>query len=269
MRLVEKKSRTEYISGVPVDNLTYQTIVEDIPKYLAANKKILITSVNPQITLQAYQYPEVKAYLERATHRIADGIGVVKASKMLRGNIRERITGIEVMERSLQFANQFGYRIFLYGAKKDVVNQAARNIQEKYPNIEVAGTLHGYTSRNTEEVIKKINQANCTFLFVALGSPKQEIFLERNVDQLNAKVFLDVGGTFDVLAGAVKRAPKFYLDNNLEWLYRSLSMKRYDRLVQIPKYLYSIVRHRDAKMENKVQQLDVEIKKEIKEWRHE
>ncbi|MDG3374557.1 WecB/TagA/CpsF family glycosyltransferase, partial [Vibrio parahaemolyticus] len=96
----------------------------------------------------------------------------------------------------------------------------------------------------------------------------QEIFLERNVDQLNAKVFLDVGGTFDVLAGAVKRAPKFYLDYNLEWLYRSLSMKRYDRLVQIPKYLYSIVRHRDVKMENKVQQLDVEIKKEIKEWRH-
>lgn len=237
---------TEYIGGLPVDNLTYQQIDEDLLKYLAANKKMVITSVNPQITLQAMENPAVKQYIERASHRIADGIGVVKMSKLLGGHITERITGIEVMQHCLEFANTYGYRIFLYGAKKEVVNQAAANIQKKYPNILVAGTLHGYTSRDNEAIVKKINETHPTFLFVALGSPKQELFLEHNFEQLDAKVLLDVGGTFDVLAGAVKRAPKFYLNNNLEWLYRSLSMKRYDRLVQIPKYVHMAFKQRKA-----------------------
>ena len=95
--------------------------------------------------------------------------------------------------------------------------------------------------------MEQINKAEPRLVFVALGSPKQEIFLEQTIDHLTANVFLDVGGTFDVLAGSVKRAPEFYINHNLEWLYRCLTMKRYDRLMQIPKYIYLTIKYRNNK----------------------
>lgn len=229
--------KTEYISGLPVDNLTEETIRQDLPVYITSGRKMLVTSVNPQISLQVERYPQVKAYIERATHRLPDGVGVVKMSKYLGGTIRKRVTGIDVMDMMLQYADEQGYRIFLYGAKKDVVKKAAENIAKDYPNLVVAGYLHGYTTREPEKVVAKINAAKPTFLFVALGSPKQELFLEAQVDNLNASVFLDVGGTFDVLSGEVKRAPKIFIKLNLEWLYRSVRYGRWDRLKQIPQFL--------------------------------
>lgn len=234
--------QTEYICGLPVDNLTYDDIAEDLKKILYTREKMIITSVNPQITLQADSVPEVRAYINRATHRIPDGVGVVKMSKVLGGSITERITGVDVMNICLKFANAFNQRIFLYGAKNEIVEKAVKNIQSKYPNIQVVGYQHGYTKKEQQEIVNKINQARPDFLFVALGSPKQEVFLERTIDQLDARVFLDVGGTFDVLSGVVKRAPAFYIHTNTEWLYRSLKYKRYDRLMQIPLFLIKAYR---------------------------
>ncbi|MCB5952934.1 WecB/TagA/CpsF family glycosyltransferase [Enterococcus sp. BWT-B8] len=239
--------KTEYIGGLPVDVLTHEKILEDIPDYLASNKKMIITSVNPQITLQAYEQPEVFQYIHRATHRIADGIGIVKMSKVTGGEITERITGIDVMDNCLTYANEYRKRIFLYGAKKEIVAQAAENIQKQYPNLVIADHLHGFTSKEEPNIVEIINEAAPDFLFVALGSPKQEIFLERHVEELNAKVFLNVGGTFDVLSGAVPRAPKFFLDHNIEWLYRSIKFHRYDRLIQIPQYIWKVMRTKRGK----------------------
>ena len=198
---------------------------------------MMVTSVNPQISLQVERYPQVKAYIERATHRLPDGVGIVKMSKYLGGTIRKRVTGIDVMDMMLRYADEQGHRIFLYGAKKEIVKKAAKNIAKDYPNLVVAGYLHGFTTREPEKIVDKINAANPTFLFVALGSPKQELFLEAQVDNLNASVFLDVGGTFDVLSGEVKRAPKIFIKLNLEWLYRSVRYGRWDRLKQIPQFL--------------------------------
>ncbi|WP_086350992.1 WecB/TagA/CpsF family glycosyltransferase [Candidatus Enterococcus clewellii] len=243
--------KTEYLGGLPVDVLRYEDITADIPNYLAEQKKMIITSVNPQITLQAYEHEEVFQYIHRATHRIADGIGIVKMSKWMGGEIRERITGIEVMDRCLVYANAHACRIFLYGAQKEVVEKAAANIKKQYPNLVVAGHLHGYTAKNDQRIVELINQAQPTFLFVALGSPKQEIFLERNVDQLSASVYLNVGGTFDVLSGMVRRAPDFFIKHNIEWLYRSIKYNRYDRLVQIPQYIWKVLKMKRTKATHK------------------
>jgi len=241
--------KTEYIGGLPVDVLTHEDIIQDLSVYLApdSDQKMIITSVNPQITLQAYEEEEVFRYIHRATHRIADGIGIVKMSKWSGGEITERITGIDVMDNCLAYANEHHNRIFLYGAKKDVVKQAAINIHEQYPNLIIAGHLHGFTSKNDQRIVEIINEARPDFLFVALGSPKQEIFLERHVDELHAKVFLNVGGTFDVLSGAVERAPQFFMDHNIEWLYRSIRFHRYDRLIQIPQYIWKVLRGKKKK----------------------
>lgn len=242
--------KTEYLGGVPVDALSYEAITADIPKYLAEKKKMIITSVNPQITLQAYEYEEVFQYIHRATHRIADGIGVVKMSKWSGGQIRQRITGIDVMDNCLAFANEHANRVFLYGAQKEVVEKAVINIKKQYPKLIVAGHLHGYTTKNDQRIVELINQAKPEFLFVALGSPKQEIFLERNIDQLTAGVYLNVGGTFDVLSGMVSRAPDFFIEHNIEWLYRSFKYKRYERLLQIPQYMLKVWKKKGEKTQS-------------------
>ncbi|MGQ4818333.1 WecB/TagA/CpsF family glycosyltransferase, partial [Enterococcus faecium] len=101
---MKSKVRTEYIGELPVDLLTHQEIMDDLESYLKAKEKMIVTSVNPQISLLAFEHPEVKLYLKRATHRIADGIGVVKASKLMGGSIRERVTGIDVMDNFLEYA---------------------------------------------------------------------------------------------------------------------------------------------------------------------
>lgn len=229
--------KTEYLCGLPVDKLTYEDIVNDLSTYFSKQEKMIITSVNPQITLHAYEHKEVANYIHRATHRIADGIGVVKLSKWTGGQIQQRITGIDVMDICLGYANQFSKRIFLYGARQEVVEKAVENIRKKYHNLYIVGHLHGYTDKHDFDVVAYINATQPDFLFVALGSPKQETFLEKNIDALNGCVYLDVGGTFDVLAGVTQRAPKFFITHNIEWLYRSVKYKRYERLIQIPQYL--------------------------------
>lgn len=126
---------TEYICGLPVDNLTEETICQDLPVYITSGRKMLVTSVNPQISLQVEQYPQVKAYIERATHRLPDGVGVVKMSKYLGGAICKRVTGIDVMDMMLQYADEQGHRIFLYGAKKEIVKKSRRKHRERLSQL--------------------------------------------------------------------------------------------------------------------------------------
>lgn len=230
---------------VPVDVLNYDDIVDKVESFIDENRQMRITSVNPQVVVEVQQYPEILNYIQHATFRIPDGIGIVKASKMRHGNICDRITGIEVMYRLLDKANDLGESIFLYGAKPHVVEKTAENIQKQYPNIRIAGYIDGYTHLSEEEIVKEINYSKATFLFVALGFPLQEQWLFRNATELNANIIEDVGGSFDVISGEVKRAPEIFQTLNLEWLYRSLSQKgRLHRLFQLPLFLWKVKREK-------------------------
>lgn len=157
---MKSKVRTEYIGGLPVDVLTHQEIMDDLESYLKAKEKMIVTSVNPQISLLAFEHPEVKLYLKRATHRIADGIGVVKASKLMGGSIRERVTGIDVMDNFLEYANQHKERIFLYGAKQEVVEAAAKNIQRQYPGLLLAVFYMAIQRKNSKKLWNKLTKLN-------------------------------------------------------------------------------------------------------------
>lgn len=230
--------KTEDIMGYPVDNLTYEKIVMDLPEYLNSEKKMTAISVNPQIIVEGEKHPLVLELIKKSTHRIPDGIGIVLVSKMTKGSIKERVAGIELMKAFLRYADEHGKSIFLFGAKPEILKDAAASIQREYRNLILKGTIDGYTSLSEKEVVDQINQTKPDFLFVALGFPRQEEWLERNVPFLNASVFQDVGGSFDVLSGHVKRAPQFFIDVHLEWLYRSLSdPKRIGRIFQLPVFL--------------------------------
>ncbi|MDN6640831.1 MAG: WecB/TagA/CpsF family glycosyltransferase [Tetragenococcus sp.] len=229
---------TEEIMGFPVDVLTYDDVINDLPNYLQTDKKMSAISVNPQIIVEGQSQVEIYKFIKESTHRIPDGIGVVLVSKLMGGQIKERVAGIELMIRFLEYANVHQKSIFLYGAKPEVVSDAAAQIKKDYPNLILSGTIDGYTTSSEKEIVAEINQAKPDFLFVALGFPKQEEWLARNIDRLDASVFQDVGGSFDVLSGHVKRAPQFFIDVHLEWLYRSLTdFKRFKRILQLPVFV--------------------------------
>lgn len=228
----------ELIMGLPVDQITYQDIIDDLPKYLGSAKKMTAISVNPQIATQAKDYPDVVEFIKNSTHRIPDGIGVVLVSKLTGGKIKERVAGFELMQKFLEYADEHKHSAFFYGAKSEILEDTVKNIQRQYPNLVIAGAIDGYTTLSEEEVVSRINLAKPDFLFVALGFPRQEQWLARNTHQLNVTVFQDVGGSFDVLSGHVKRAPQFFLDHHLEWLYRSLSNPaRIGRIFQLPVFV--------------------------------
>lgn len=231
--------KTEYILGVPVDVITLSEIMHELPTRLASEDKTLYLSINPQIALHASNYPEVMTLIENASHRIPDGIGMVKASQQQGGAIKERVTGIELMYQLLDYANATSDSLFLYGAKPEVIADTVKVIEKDYPNIKVAGWLDGYTDLSEEEIVESINQVKPTFVFVALGFPRQEQWLARHYQAIEARVFQDVGGSFDVISGHVKRSPNIFIKLHLEWLYRSLSNpKRMYRLLEVPLFMY-------------------------------
>jgi len=229
---------TEKIMGFPVDTINYDDVIDDLPKYLQTDKKMSAISVNPQIIIEGQDYPEIQEFVKKSTHRIPDGIGIVLVSKLTGGQIKERVAGIELMFRFLDYANAYKKSIFLYGAKPQVVSDAAEQIKKDYPNLILSDKIDGYTNFSEEEVVERINKVKPDFLFVALGFPKQEEWLARNIERLDVSVFQDVGGSFDVLSGHVKRAPQFFIDTHLEWLYRSLmDRKRFKRILQLPVFV--------------------------------
>lgn len=230
--------KVEYVLDTPVDCLTMSDIESDITKHMAQKKTMVLASVNPQIILMSEKNSTVKAFLQQASHRFADGIGVVKVSGWTNGSINERIAGIDVMEKVLEYSDAHHTSIFLYGAKPDVVKKASDNIKLLYPGLSIAGVIDGYTTLTDKEIINTINQSQADCLFVALGSPRQEEWLQTYMPELTPTIFQTVGGSFDVFSGEVKRAPEFFIKTNLEWVYRSMSNpKRFNRLFQAPLFI--------------------------------
>ncbi len=232
----------EEILGVTVNKESEQQLLANIQSDIEQGRKSRIVAINPEKVMMASKDPALRALLNESTYQIPDGVGIKIASRMRGGSIRERVTGIGMMDALLQLADQHQHRIFMYGAKRATVELAAQNIQAKYPNLVIAGTLDGY-EKNPDNIVRAINEARPQILFIALGSPKQELFIREHMDKLEANIFQGVGGSFDVYSGNVKRAPKLFLNTGTEWLYRLLSQpSRIKRQMALPQFLLKAVR---------------------------
>ncbi|HUH18894.1 WecB/TagA/CpsF family glycosyltransferase [Albibacterium sp.] len=151
----------------------------------------------------------------------ADGQAVVWASKLLGKALPERVAGIDLMENLVKLANQRNYRIFFFGAKEDIVRKVVDKYSDIYSPGIIAGYRNGYYSKEDEpEIAKQIADSKADILFVAITSPKKEIFINAYKDIMNTPFTMGVGGSFDVVAGITKRAPKWMQNSGLEWLYR-------------------------------------------------
>ncbi|MGB5946772.1 WecB/TagA/CpsF family glycosyltransferase [Paenisporosarcina sp.] len=235
----------ENIMGVDVTTLNEQQLMKQIEEDIQQNQKVRIVAINPEKIMMAEQDPTLRQLLNESTYQIPDGIGVSIASKLSGGNVRGRVTGIGMMENLLTLANNKQLKIFMYGATPETVQQAAQNIKERFPNLIVAGTLDGYV-KDTQQIVTAINEAQPHILFVALGSPKQELFIKNNMDQLNVNVFQGVGGSFDVFSGHVKRAPELFQKTGTEWLFRLIKQpSRIKRQLALPIFLLRVASKRN------------------------
>ena len=238
-----KPKRVE-ILGVPVDCVTMDQALQWVESLLTSDKPHSVIAVNPEKVVKASRDPELLNHLRSAGLLIPDGIGVVLAVRLLGLGHLERVPGSELMPKLCEQAALKRHKVFLFGASPEVSSRAAHVLRQRFPGLNIVGTQHGYVkNEDMTAVIEAINALQTDLLFVALGSPKQELWMTRYLPSLKVKVCQGVGGTFDVIAGRVKRAPLVFRALHLEWFYRLLSQpSRILRQTALPLFVFHVLR---------------------------
>lgn len=200
----------------------FESFMKEVEAKVRENKKAFIITANPETLMIGTENPEFDAILKSDKTIITpDGIGVVKAANMLGISIKERVTGVEIVQRLFEILNQQKKSLYLLGAKKEVIEQLVKKIAKDYPNIKLAGYKDGYV-KDKDAVFEEIVELKPDAVLVALGIPAQELLINKHYDKFDKGIFIGVGGSFDVLSGTKQRAPKIFIKLNLEWLYRIL-----------------------------------------------
>lgn len=213
------------ILGYPVDNLTMDEAVQKVDEFIASGKPHQTIVINANKVYLAHKYPELSEIL-RTSDLVIPEQAILIAGNILKRRLKERVSGVELMGRLLEHAPDKGYRIFLLGAKPEVVQRLVEVCHEKHKGINIVGYSHGYFGEDGEAaVLEKIRKARPDILFVALGSPHQEFWIRRHYRMLGVPFCIGVGGSFDVHAGYKKSAPD-WMRCGLEWVYRLMQDKR-------------------------------------------
>ena len=195
-----------------------------------------VVTVNPEFIMTARANEAFREVLNRADLAIPDGMGVVLASGLLGKRIRQRVTGVDAVEQFARIASKRGYRCFFLGAAPGVARRAADLLQQRYPGFLVAGTYAGSPRpEEEEEICSIIENAAPDALFVAYGSPHQDLWIDRTRERLRIPVSMGVGGALDFIAGIVPRAPRWMHRLGLEWLFRLIDQPaRWRRMLALP-----------------------------------
>lgn len=213
-------------------------------KLIETYEKVNIISGNPEILYNGINNSSLHdIYTDPRSIIIPDGVGTVIASKMSKDPVSEKIAGIEVMDDIIKKCEKENKSIYLLGAEEKVLNQCTINLISKYPNLQIVGSHNGFFDlENCQELIHQLEVLNPYALFIAMGCPRQETFIGNYIDKLPCKIFMGVGGSFDVIAGKVNRAPRWMISLGLEWLYRVANEPvRLKRLKVIPKFLLRVL----------------------------
>ena len=203
-------------------NKSEESFYEILEKNLSQNKKTFIVTANPETFMMSEKDEEMrKLLLDNDTFLVPDGIGIVKAARMINYDVKERITGIDIANELLKLGNKQKKSIYLFGAKQEVIDSMEKVLKESYPNLNLAGMSNGY-EKDKDKIFEKIVKTKPDIVLVALGIPLQEKLIYKHLDKFDKGIFVGVGGSFDVISGHKKRAPKIFIKLNLEWLYRIL-----------------------------------------------
>jgi N-acetylglucosaminyldiphosphoundecaprenol N-acetyl-beta-D-mannosaminyltransferase len=198
----------------------FEQFVNVLETKMDNEEKTFVITANPETLMIGADTPLFDEILKSdKTIIVPDGIGVVKAAHMLDIPVKERVTGVEIVQKLFELLNKKSRSLYLLGAKQEVLQKLVERIKAEYSNIELLGYQDGYI-QNKDEAFEQIAELKPDVVLVALGIPAQEQLIYKHYDKFDKGIFVGVGGSFDVLSGTKKRAPKIFIKLNLEWLYR-------------------------------------------------
>lgn len=232
------------ILSIPFIKTTKDAFVQQViyPRIMKKVKTFVVTA-NPEIVEYADNHEEYKKILLSADYITPDGIGVVLASKWLRNPIEERIPGYDLMHDLFTLANQNSLKVYMLGAEETVIEKAVEQALQKNPQMNIVGYHHGYIDIEEQELAKSIAALEPDIILVALGYPLQEKWISLHKRLFKKGLFIGLGGSFDVLAGKVNRAPVIWRKLNLEWFYRLVMQpSRWRRMLLIPKFVVKVLK---------------------------
>ncbi len=237
--------KTADIMGVRFHAVTLNEAVDYAMNRIHMKKKGYIVTPNPEIVYLTLDDPAFRSLINGAALVLPDGIGIIYAAKILGKALFGRVTGIDFADLLMHRLAQEGLRLFLLGAKPGVAELAAENLQKKHPGLIISGCKDGFF-QDSQEAVDAINAAGgAEVVFVCLGAPKQEHFMAEQLDKLDASLLCGLGGSLDVFAGTVKRAPAIFSKLGLEWLYRLYKEPwRFRRMLKLPLFLLLAVKKR-------------------------
>lgn len=236
------------IFNIPFINMKKEDILKILEQRVAENKKTYVVTANAEIVMYAKENVSYFNIITKADYIVPDGIGVVKGAQILKKEIKERVPGIELMVDLLKIANKFNQKVYFYGAKNEVIEKMIKRIKSDYPNINIVGYSNGYINDSDNKITDEIINLEPDYVFVAKGAPLQDEWINKVIQKTDKGLFMGVGGSFDVLAGVVKRAPEIWQKLNLEWLYRIAGdPKRWKRSMALPKFVIEVLKLRISK----------------------
>lgn len=243
-----------HILGVPVDAVTFDGLLEQMTEWIArGDRTYQVCTISPEFVMIAQDDAAFIRVLHAADLCVPDGVGLLFAARYLRHPLPERVTGSDGVPLIAARAAQMGWKLFLLGAAPGIAERAAAALVAHSPGVQIVGTYAGSPSPDEEEtIVGRVNASGADILFVAYGAPRQDVWIARNQDRLSVSVAMGVGGTFDFLAGAVPRAPRWMQRLALEWLYRLYRQPwRWRRMLRLPRFVWAVVWHRQHTVNNK------------------
>jgi N-acetylglucosaminyldiphosphoundecaprenol N-acetyl-beta-D-mannosaminyltransferase len=242
--------QTVDILGIHFNVLNVNEALDTLEAFLDEPKNHIIVTPNPEGVMQARRNPDFAKALKNADLRLADGTGIVLASRYIKHPLPERVRGVDTTMALFKRLSDKGrpFTAYFFGAKAGVAEAAKESMEKQFPALTVVGLHHGFFSAEDEEnIIGEINALKPDILLVCTGMPRAEIWADRNRD-INARLTLCVGGTLDIMGGNIKLAPSFFRRLGLEWFYRLCRQpNRAVRMLDIPRFVLAVIKSGRAK----------------------
>ena len=230
------------ILGVDVDAVTMAEAVDVVRRAMDTRAGVMVATANAEMLMRATHDEELRRILNASALVVPDGAGTVWAARHLGHAMPERVAGYDLAQELLRCAPAEGRRVYFFGSAPGIAEKAKAKAEQLYPGIEIVGVRNGFFSpADNAAIIAEIRAARPDLLLVALGVPKQEKWIAAHLAELDVPVAIGVGGTLDVMAGVMKRAPLWMQKAKLEWLFRGLMQpKRAGRLLALPKFVLKV-----------------------------
>lgn len=231
------------ILGVRVDDATMAEAIATISQFVEERGPRQVATVNPEFIMAAQANADFKQVLNEAALNVPDGIGLVWGGRLLRSPLRERVPGVELVEKLAELSAARGYSMFLLGGFGGVGEDCAAVLRQRFPGLAIAGTYEGHPQ--DPQAIEAVRRASPDILLVAYGHPKQDLWIHEHLAELNVPVAIGIGGAFDFIAGRVKRAPRWMQRLGLEWLSRLMHEPwRWRRMLALPQFAILVLLQR-------------------------